>query len=126
MNCGSAFDAVTDGQDRQAQEDGFGHAGRHFDVGASSGQVLSGGAKDHRVERAGQCLLEALAGEPVPGGVLGISLVDLESDLAIAGGTVPVATCFGESFGSPKPISSTMVTSMAAASQPKAREARRP
>lgn len=50
------------------------------------GQVLAGGAEHHRVERDVQGLLEALAGEPVAGGVLRIVLVDLEGDLASASG----------------------------------------
>lgn len=44
---GSAFDAVADGQDRQAQKDGLGHTGRHLYVGAGRGQVLVGGAEHH-------------------------------------------------------------------------------
>ncbi|MFK0025612.1 hypothetical protein [Streptomyces sp. NPDC090798] len=37
---GSAFDAVADGEDREAQKDGLGQAGGHLDVGAGGGQVL--------------------------------------------------------------------------------------
>lgn len=40
-----AFDAATDGEDCQAQEDGFGQPGSHFDVGAGGRQVLARGAE---------------------------------------------------------------------------------
>lgn len=86
MAAGSSLDAVADSEDGEAQEDRFGQAGGHLDVGAGGGQVLAGGAEHHRVERDVQGLLEALAGEPVAGGVLRIVLVDLEGDLASASG----------------------------------------
>ena len=77
-DAGSAFDAIADGEDGQAQDDRFGQAGRHFDVGASGGQVLAGGAEHHGVERDVQGFLETLAAEPIARGVLRVGLVDLE------------------------------------------------
>lgn len=43
----SAFDATSDAQNGKAQQDGFGEAGGHLGVGASGGQVLSGGPENH-------------------------------------------------------------------------------
>lgn len=53
----SAFDSIADAHDREGQEDGLGQARGHLDVGAGGGQVLVGGAEDHRVKGDAEGLL---------------------------------------------------------------------
>ena len=61
----SAFDPAADHQDRQAQQDGLDQPGDHLGAGAGGGEVLTGGAEDHRIDHHPQRLLEPVARHPL-------------------------------------------------------------
>lgn len=55
---GQALQAAADGQGGESEEGRLGGAGRHLGVSAGGGQVLAGGAEEHRVDDHPQGLLE--------------------------------------------------------------------
>ncbi len=59
-----ALDPAADGEGCEAQEHGFSQPGDHLGVGADGGEVLAGGAEDHRVHDDPQGLLPPIPGKP--------------------------------------------------------------